>query len=686
LVEVVLKSQIRFKEASGAKRSPTQWNKTVQKLQKQLSSQKNELNFHIPYESVLNASQLEAVTHKGGPLLVIAGAGSGKTRTLTYRVARLVEEGVSAKSILLLTFTRKAALEMLTRATQLLDKRCEKVSGGTFHSFANAVLRKYASQIGFDSSFTILDRSDTENLLVMIRKDVGPTSKKQAFPKKQTLANIFSRAVNKTLSIEEVIIKDYPHFIPQLDIILDIFEAYKDRKVQYNFIDFDDLLVYLHILLKDHPDIRNHLSASYSYIMVDEYQDTNRIQADILHLLTSLNNNIMVVGDDAQSIYAFRGANFKNIMDFPNSFPGTKIINLEENYRSVQPILDLTNIIIDRAREKYQKALFTQKPGGSKPLLVDVGSERVQSRFVTGKILELHQNGVPFNQIAVLFRASFHSFALEIELGREQIPFIKVGGFKFVESAHVKDVLSHLKVICNPSDRLSWYRMLLLLDKIGPQRAQNIYEAIAKEKSGYIGLLNIDSKSNRYPGIKQLKKLFLTIHGSPLSVSEMGEAVINYYEPILRKRFDDHPKRARDLEQLVTIMQNYSKLEGFLADMALEPPNTSVDDTFSAGKPGDDRLVLSTIHSAKGLEWHTIFIIWALDGRFPSMYALNSADELEEELRLMYVASTRAKENLYFTYPSQTYDRSSGLFLNCPSRFIDAIPDEILAKYTTSIW
>jgi DNA helicase-2/ATP-dependent DNA helicase PcrA len=655
-------------------------------MQKQLHPRRNTLNFRIPYESALNASQLEAVTHKDGPLLVIAGAGSGKTRTLTYRVARLVEEGVSPKSILLLTFTRKAAMEMLTRAANLLDDRCEKVSGGTFHSFANAVLRKYASHIGFDSNFTILDRSDTENLLVMIRKEISPNSKKQAFPRKQTLANIFSRAVNKTLSIEEVIIKDYSHFMPQLDIILDIFEAYKDQKTQYNFVDFDDLLVYLHVLLKEHPDIRNNLSEYYRYIMVDEYQDTNRIQADILIFLTSINKNIMVVGDDAQSIYAFRGANFKNIMEFPNIFPETKMISLEENYRSVQPILNLTNIIIDRAREKYEKNLFTRKSGGSKPFLVDVRSEQVQSRFVTEKILELHQNGVPLNQIAVLFRASFHSFSLEIELGREQIPFIKVGGFKFVESAHIKDVLTHLRVISNPYDRISWYRLLLLIEKIGPQRARSIYESIVKENSGYIGILSIDSKSIRYPGIRQLEKLFSKLHSSPLTVPEMGEAVINYYEPIMRKRFDDYPKRARDLEHLITIMEGYSELGGFLADMALEPPNSSIDGNISAGNLSDDRLVLSTIHSAKGLEWHTVFIIWALDGRFPSTHALNSNDELEEELRLMYVASTRAKENLYFTYPSQIYDRGSGLFLSSPSRFIDMIPDEILDKYTVSFW
>lgn len=637
--------------------------------------------FTINYEEALNPSQREAVTSLDGPMLVIAGAGSGKTRTLTYRVARLVEKGISPAKILLLTFTRKASSEMLNRAAKLLDSRCERVSGGTFHSFSNSMLRKHASILGFDNKYTILDRVDAESLVGMLRKELEPGSKHRSFPRKRTLANIFGRAVNKVIPIEDVIYNDYPHFQPYLEDILNLSVEYKKRKVIHKFFDYDDLLVYFHLLLKNHADIRDKISSSYKYIMVDEYQDTNQIQAGILYSLTSKNKNVMVVGDDSQSIYAFRGANFKNIIDFPRLFPETKIISLEENYRSVQPILDLTNVIIDRAAEKFSKKLFTRKTGGVKPVLANAQSENGQSMFVVDKIQDLNASGVPLNRIAVLFRAGFHSFDLELELARERLPFIKVGGFKFTESAHIKDVLAHLKVIANPHDRISWYRILLLLEKVGPKTAQNICEAIDKEKSGYAGILTIELKSGISRRLSRLKQLFSNIDFGPLSVSEMGEIILHYYLPVLRDRYDDHPKRARDLEQLLTIMQRYNSLEQFLTDMTLEPPNTSMDGTFAETSPDNNRLVLSTIHSAKGLEWHTVFIIWALDGRFPSMHALNNEEDLEEELRLMYVAATRAQNNLFFTYPNNVYDRGSGMIFSMPSRFIDMIPDDILEKY-----
>jgi DNA helicase-2/ATP-dependent DNA helicase PcrA len=394
----------------------------------------------------------------------------------------------------------------------------------------------------------------------------------------------------------------------------------------------------------------------------------------------------MAVGDDAQSIYAFRGANFKNIMEYPTIFPGTKIIKLEENYRSIQPILKLANVIIDRATEKYDKTLFSRKTAGPRPLLVDAVNERGQSRFVTEKILELQQKGVPLNEIAVLFRAGFHSFDLEIELSREQVPFIKVGGFKFVESAHIKDVLAHLKVITNAEDRLNWYRVLQLLDQIGPKTAHRIYDSLVAKKLGYRGILEVKPKLNLSRSIKKLKDLYAGIDAGTMTVAQMGETIIKYYNPILQNRFDDHPKRVKDLEHLVTIMDRYQDLESFLADMALDPPNTSIDGTVATGYANSERLVLSTVHSAKGLEWHSVFIIWTLDGRFPSIHALNNEEDLEEELRLVYVAATRAKNNLFITYPSQVYDRSSGLILNRPTRFIDMIADDILEKYTLEFW
>ena len=638
-----------------------------------------DLKQETDYAKVLNPAQLAAVTHDTGPLLVIAGAGSGKTRTLTYRVARLIENGVAPSTILLLSFTRKASQEMLKRAAQLSDPRCHQVSGGTFHSFANTVLRRYAAKIGFENGFSIIDRSDSEDLIALIRKELGVTSDERKLPRKSTLANIFSRSINKAISLEEVIDEDYPHFGFQMETITRIWELYQHRKREHYFCDYDDLLVYLHQLLIENQDIRQHLASHYQYIMVDEYQDTNLIQADIISLLAGPENNIMVVGDDSQSIYAFRGANFKNIITFPKRFPNTTIIKLEENYRSLQPILDLTNAMIEQAAEKYSKTLHTQKGGGALPNLVACLSENAQSRYVANHIVHLADKGIPLSDIAVLFRASFHSFDLELELARNSIPFIKYGGFKFTDSAHIKDVLAHLRILCAPKDRISWYRILQLLNKIGPKTAQKIYDAVAEQKIGASGLLAMPLKINPSSGIDRLKALIAAVQDDTVSIQQKGELTLQYYLPILKNRFDDHPRRLRDLQQLLTIMERYDHLEDFFTDMALEPPNTSVEGQLMIAE-STQRLNLSTIHSAKGLEWHTVIVIWALDGRFPSHRSIENQDSLEEELRLMYVATTRARENLIITYPCQVYDRTTQTVLYEPSRFLEGISEEMYQK------
>ncbi len=633
----------------------------------------------IHYDEVLNPAQLDAVTHDTGPLLVIAGAGSGKTRTLTYRVARLVESGTAPKSILLLSFTRKASQEMLKRAAQLLDHRCRDVSGGTFHSFANAVLRRYAGKLGFDSGFTIIDRSDSEDLIGMIRKETSASGDERKLPRKATLANIFSRSINKALPIEEVVYDDYPHFGYQLETISKIWSFYRQRKREHDFCDYDDLLVYLHQLLNEYEDIRERLASNYRHIMVDEYQDTNLIQADIVSLLAGPEKNVMVVGDDSQSIYAFRGANFKNIITFPERFPGTRIIKLEENYRSLQPILDLTNTMIEEAAEKYSKRLYTNRGGGLLPNLVACISENAQSQFITDEIARAVGQGVPIQEMAVLFRASFHSFDLELELARHAIPFIKYGGFKFTESAHIKDIIAHLKILCSPKDRLSWYRVLLLLKKIGPKTAQKIYDAVAAQGKGAEGLVTLPIKVNPASGIDRLKELVGAVSVEDDPIHHIGDSILQYYLPILKERYDDHPRRLRDLQQLLTIMERYDALDEFFADMALEPPNTSAEGQLTTDED-TQRLNLSTVHSAKGLEWHTVFVIWALDGRFPSHHSIDNPDALEEERRLLYVAATRARERLIITYPSQVYDRSTQTVLYRPSRFLEGIPDEMLDK------
>lgn len=631
----------------------------------------------IDYAGALNPAQLAAVAHDEGPLLVIAGAGSGKTRTLTYRVARLVEDGVRPRSILLLSFTRKAAQEMLRRAAELLDSRCREVAGGTFHSFAYHELRSNAPKLGFPKGFTILDRTDAEDLIGLIRKEITP-GEDCGLPRKATLAAMFSRSVNKSLALEEVIYNDYPHFCSQLQLINEIWMKYSQRKIEHAFCDYDDLLVYFYRLLCDDHSVRMKLSSSFSHILVDEYQDTNLIQAEIISLLAGPQRNVMVVGDDSQSIYAFRGASFKNIITFPERFPGTRIIKLEENYRSVQPILDLTNQIIEHAAEKYTKRLFTRRGGGRRPLVMATRDENAQSRYICAEIARWVRQGVPLNDIAVLFRASFHSFDLELELTRLKIPFVKYGGFKFAESAHIKDLLAHMRIMAAPNDRISWQRALMLIDKVGPKSAQRVFELVSDQGRGAEGLLNAPIKGKISTALNPLKELVAALGAPMLSVQQMGELILQYYSPLLMERFDDYPRRQRDLEQLLSIMTRYENVGDFLADMALEPPNTSSGDQLTVTPDSSDRLTLSTIHSAKGLEWHTVFIIWTLDGRFPSQLTVNNPEELEEERRLMYVAATRARENLIFTYPAQVYDRISNSVLFKPSRFLDEIPTELM--------
>jgi len=635
----------------------------------------------IDYRKELNDAQFTAATTVEGPCLVIAGAGTGKTRTLVYRVARLIDIGVDPRTILLLTFTRRAAEEMLRRASLLIDNRCDKVSGGTFHSFANTVLRHYGRKIELEPSFSIMDRSDSEDLIQMVRTELGLNTKEKRFPRKQTVGEIYSMALNKQWTISDLIERDYPHLYDFLDDLLRLYERYVDYKKTRGLLDYDDLLIKLKELLAKDEGTRRRLSENYRFIMVDEYQDTNRLQADIVRLLAAAHDNVMVVGDDAQSIYSFRGANFRNIMDFPKDFPGAKLISLEENYRSTQPILDVTNEIISRASEKYEKHLFTNKKEGDPPLLIQAESEQMQSRFVCQKVLELREQGVPLWDMAVLFRSSFHSFDLEIELTRHNIPFVKRGGFQFMETAHIKDLLAHLRVLANPLDAISWGRVLSLLEGVGPQACQKITRWIMDSSSPISRLRSFDAKGKVAHGLKTLSQV-LEVALEPERPAESAQYLMQYYGPILKKNHpEDYPKRMRDLEHFLGMTERYRSLERLITDMALEPPNDSVDSVLAVD-PDEGPLVLSTIHSAKGLEWHSVFIIWALEGRFPSYYNINTPEELEEERRLLYVAATRAKENLYVTYPVKIFDRGMGTVLSRPSQFLEGIPEKLLEPVT----
>ena len=637
----------------------------------------DERKFHIRYAEVLNPQQLAAVVHRDGPLLVVAGAGSGKTRTLIYRVARLIESGVPPGAILLLTFTRRAAQEMLRRVEQLIGERGGQVSGGTFHSFANQVLRRYGNVIGLKPNFTILDRSDMEDILNLLRGRMGLASKERRFPKKGTIAEAISMARNKNRALVNELEIDFPHLLEHQRDIVALAEQYGSYKRERGVLDYDDLLFQLAELMNLDENVRRRLSDAYRYIMIDEYQDTNVIQAELVRLFAATHQNVMAVGDDAQSVYSFRGANFRNIMDFPALFPETGIIKLEENYRSLQGILDLANEVISRASEKYTKVLFTERRGQFRPMLVRAADEHMQSRFIAQRILELREEGIGLGEIAVLFRSSFHSFDLELELQRRDIPFVKRGGFKFIETAHVKDVLAHLRVVANPTDAVSWMRALVLVDGVGTRSAERLVEAIIhaerpeEELPRRAGALGARAQK-ALAGCGVLAALIAKLRAGQRRPADQLADVVEYYLPIMREAYrDDYPKRERDLEHFQDLAERHRSLESMLADMALEPPNDSIGDVLAVD-PEEGYLTLSTIHSAKGLEWRVAFLIWVADGRFPGPMSVRP-EELEEERRLMYVAITRARDELYLTYPIYMMDRSLGYVMGRASRFIDDV-------------
>ncbi len=630
------------------------------------------ITYKVDYEQELNEAQLEAVKIKEGAVLVIAGAGTGKTKTLTYRVARLIEDGIRPENILLLTFTKKASAEMLNRATAVLDDRCENVAGGTFHSFANMILRKYSKILGLKNNFTIMDSADAEDVMNHITAKLFPKKEKR-FPKKHTLLEIYSKSVNKEIPTKKIIQDEFSQFEHCTEQIIEIHKNYVNYKRENSLFDYDDLLLYLKFLMEDNENIRKKLSNQYKYILVDEYQDTNTLQADIIKLLASEHNNVMAVGDDAQSIYAFRGANYRNIMDFPKMFNDVKIIKLEQNYRSTQNILNLTNKVIAKAKEKFSKTLFSDKTSDIKPALICAKDSQMEADFICQRVLELLDEDVDLSEICVLVRNARMSFNLEIELSKRGIPFQKFGGPKFMETAHIKDIVAHLRVILNPDDEVSLSRVLLLLKGVGVQTVNSIIPIIKSTSEFDVKLLP-NKKSNNF---KPLFDILNKEISSKKDLTNMVEDIIEYYRPILKDKYDDYTKREKDLEHFVYLSTQYKKLDSFLSDLALEPPDKSVEGMYKKNIK-DDCLTISTIHSAKGLEWDSVFIIGAVDGRFPSAYSFNSPEELDEELRLMYVATTRAKNNLYITYPVNMYDYSMNMVLSKPSRFLEDIDDDIL--------
>ncbi len=633
----------------------------------------------------LNPEQRAAVEHLGGPLLVVAGAGSGKTWTLACRVARLVDRGVPPERILLLTFTRRAAREMLRRAQTLTaGGGVGRVWGGTFHATANRLLRVHGRALGLPPGFTVLDRTDTADLMDLIRGELGLGEGERRFPRKETLADAYSRTVNAQTKLADVLEREYPWCADEIDGIRSIFERYVERKRGQNALDYDDLLLYWHALGR-HPAAGAAVRELFDHILVDEYQDTNALQADILSALRPDGRGLMVVGDDAQAIYAFRSATVRNILEFPERFPGTTIVKLERNYRSTRPILHATNAVIALSPQRHEKTLWTERADGERPLLVTCLDERDQADDVCRAILEHRERGTPLKEQAVLFRAGHHSDVLEVELTRRNIPFVKYGGLKFLESAHVKDALAVLRIADNPRDEVSWFRVLQLLDRVGPTGARRLMAAIGVTAPGD-PMVRFLEQAIAVPAAARteldgLREAFRDLADGRPPASQ-AERVRRFLEPLLRRRYDQPEPRLRDLEQLEQLAAGFETRERFVTDLTIDPPVSTSD---LAGSPhlDEDYVILSTIHSAKGGEWDVVHVIHAADGMIPSDMATGDPDQIEEERRLFYVALTRARDTLRVTFPLRYHRSNRGLEdRHWYAQLTRFLPEEVRGRFT----
>lgn len=621
--------------------------------------------------SGLNPQQRKAVCHGEGPLLIVAGAGTGKTATLVHRVAWLIAQGIPSERILLLTFTRRAAAEMLRRTEGVLRKlreaqggelsgrfHVDRVWGGTFHAIATRLLRQYGEAIGLRPGFTIHDRSDSEDLMNVVRTELGLAKTDRRFPKKATCMDIYSRCINARQKLPEVLASGYPWCLEWAKELKRLFDAYCDRKEAAAVLDYDDLLLYWHALLGD-AKVGEAIRRQFDCVLVDEYQDTNVLQAEILYRLSPDGKGLTVVGDDAQSIYSFRAATVRNILDFPKHYPNATVVTLEQNYRSTEPILQAANLVISFAPERFTKNLWCDRKGGDRPALVTCEDENEQSDFVIERILSHREEGIDLRRQAVLFRASHHSIVLEADLARQNIPFHKYGGLKFIETAHVKDLLAFLHLAENPRDMVAGLRLLTLLPGIGPHKARQLMAMLHQCEQGFAAWkawkppAAAEEIWPRFVGL--LEDLAATQGDLPGQVHRIRV----FYTPLLEERYDNPYPRSRDLEQIEQIASRYTDRRTMLADITLDPPSSTQD---LAGPPvrDEDYLVLSTIHSAKGLEWDCVYVIHASDGNIPSDMATGTSDEIEEERRLFYVALTRAKRYLYVCHPIRYYHSGRG--------------------------
>jgi DNA helicase-2/ATP-dependent DNA helicase PcrA len=671
-------------------------------------------SIHIDYAAELNEQQLAAVTAPPGPLLVIAGAGSGKTRTLTYRVAYLLENGIDPRNILLLTFTNKAAREMLDRVANLLPVDASGLWGGTFHSVGNRILRRHGSALGYSSGFTIMDREDQKDLLNAVVPAAGIDPKEIRFPKADVLAEIFGFVVNTEKPLEELLAEKFPYFLPLLERIKDVHDRYEKKKKATNSMDFDDLLQKTLSMLQQHERIAEFYRRQFQFILVDEYQDTNKIQADLVDLLARDHRNVMVVGDDAQSIYSWRGANFKNILEFPKRYPDAQVFKIEMNYRSIPEILEVANAAIAANVEQFRKNLQpTRESKGMKPALVALNDGAEQAQFVAQRILELRDENVDLSEIAVLYRAHYHAIELQLELSRRGIPYQITSGIRFFEQAHIKDVTSFIRFVANPRDEVAFKRMVKLLPGIGNRSAENLWRTWenALPVAG-IGDPGSDSTTapagvtdpgyySTAPGYNfgerllamnvsaKSKKLWTQLAhtldeiapgGQPNPPSEMIRSVVEaIYDDYVKVNFTNYELRREDLDQLALFARRFKDVHEFLSQLALI---SNVDAEAAPNQTSNKEAVnLSTVHQAKGLEFHTVFVIWLTDGMFPSSRSLDTRDALEEERRLFYVAITRARDELYLTLPHMRLSGGYGDVFQRPSRFLKEIPNALVEDW-----
>ena len=713
---------------------------------------KPQKQYRVRYEDELNQEQLDVVMAGEGPMLVIAGAGSGKTRALTYRVSRLIEDGVDPSDILLLTFTNKSAREMLSRVEQLVTIDTRRIWGGTFHSIGNRLLRQHAATIGYRSSFTILDSEDAKEMMESAISSLGIQTLERRFPKGDVLIDIYSYLINTRTPLELHLENNYPHFGIYRDEMINVFRRYKERKREANAMDFDDLLVNWKLLLDDYPDVSAALQRRYRYILVDEYQDTNKLQAEVVDAMAAVRRNVMVVGDDAQSIYSFRGASFENIITFPLRFPEAKIYKLETNYRSTRQILSLANASIAQNKFQFRKELQAVRGDGPDPAVVGVDDVFEQASFIAQRILELRDEGESLGEIAVLYRSHYQSLELQMELSRRLIPYEIRSGVRFFEQAHIKDVIAYLKIVTNARDELSWKRVMKLYPKVGEKTAAEVWARIGTAQDPLQAFLNsagtVAASSGgrqRTPVLKGLRDV-LGIIGSESMQHNPSESirliVERGYADYARSKFANVQARLDDLEQLSQYALRYDDTNAFLDEVALANPIAGED--VAVVGPEDEKIVLSSVHQAKGLEWRIVFVIWLADGRFPSQRALRvpggivrikpkelheafeltealvqgeqgrgirdegksttelAIDELpsdiprpsslapeveivipgeEEERRLFYVAITRAKQELYLVFPVMARDRGGLDVLMEPSRFIRELPGDSYEKW-----